>query len=155
MPRSRASSATPPPTGSPRTRPERPRLRLADRHRTAQPAEHRDRPAAPATLAFDHPSPAAITRFVLSRHPADRPDAGAEVLTALDRLEAAMLRVAHDPAVTATDRVDARLRTLLARWGGARNGEPRPDAERDLGAATDGELFAFLDEQLESQDPEQ
>ncbi|MFH8368437.1 SDR family NAD(P)-dependent oxidoreductase [Streptomyces sp. NPDC018031] len=110
----------------------------------------------PATLAFDHPTAAAIARFVLARFPLDRPDPGAEVLAGIERLEAAVLGLAKDPAAgTAADRVDARLRTLLARWGGARDGRPEPDAERDLSTASDRELFELLDEELESQDPDQ
>nr|CRI73799.1 CongC protein [Streptomyces conglobatus] len=110
----------------------------------------------PATLAFDHPSAGAIAAFVLSRYPLDRPGAGPDVLAEIDRLEAAVLALAKDPAHTAAaDRVDDRLRTLVARWGGARGGEPEPGAGHDLSTATDGELFAFLDEQLTTQDPEQ
>ncbi|MEU8825291.1 type I polyketide synthase [Streptomyces sp. NPDC048636] len=111
----------------------------------------------PATLAFDHPSATAIARFVLARCPLDGPGAGAEVLTEIDRLEAAVLGLAGDPAHdTATaDRIDARLRALMAKWGDTRDGGPEPGTERDLSTATDRELFAFFDEELESQDPDQ
>ena len=42
-------------------------LRLADRGRAAQPARAGDRPAAAATLVFDHPSTEAVARFVRER----------------------------------------------------------------------------------------
>ncbi|TGB13614.1 SDR family NAD(P)-dependent oxidoreductase, partial [Streptomyces palmae] len=113
----------------------------------------------PATLAFDHPSAEAIAAFVLSRYPldADGGEDGTEVLAELDRLEAAVLGLAKYPACgTATaEKVDARLRALLARWGGARSAAPDREAEHDLSTATDRELFALLDEELESQDPDQ
>ncbi|KUJ66293.1 hypothetical protein ACZ90_38470 [Streptomyces albus subsp. albus] len=111
----------------------------------------------PATLAFDHPSAEAIAGFVLSRFPLDGGGEEAGVLAEIDRLEAAVLGLAKDPASGAAtaEKVDARLRALLARWGGARGAAPDPEAEADLSTATDRELFELLDEELETQDPDQ
>jgi acyl carrier protein len=94
----------------------------------------------PATLVFDHPSAQALAAHVLAElYPED---SGATVLTELDRLEAALAGgVADGPART---ELTLRLRTLLTQLtGGPAEGSP---AERDLGSATDDELFDVLDE---------
>ena len=58
----------------PRPRLQGARLRLADRRRAAQPAPPRPACALPATLVFDHPTPAALGRVPARRAwPAPRP----------------------------------------------------------------------------------
>ncbi|MBL1097384.1 type I polyketide synthase [Streptomyces coffeae] len=111
-----------------------------------------------ATLAFDHPTSAAIAAHVLAQYGLDGPDDGPDdVFEEIDRLEAAVLGLAGDPAhdSATTDRIDTRLRTLMARWGGALRTGPEPEAEHHFGTATDSELFDFLDQELETQDPDQ
>jgi acyl transferase domain-containing protein/NADP-dependent 3-hydroxy acid dehydrogenase YdfG len=66
----------------------------------------------PATLAFDHPTPAAVARFLLARASSGRDD-GTSVDEEIDRLERLLSAAAGDGAER--ERVGARLRSLLAR----------------------------------------
>ncbi|MFE6774575.1 type I polyketide synthase [Streptomyces sp. NPDC057702] len=101
----------------------------------------------PSTLVFDHPSATAITRHVLTLLPRTEPEPGTDVLDQLDQLESALLALTDDGTAT---KADLRLRALLARWSDARATSDSPDAESDLAAATDDELFGYLDNELET-----
>ncbi|MEW2527029.1 type I polyketide synthase [Streptomyces sp. NPDC047071] len=103
----------------------------------------------PSTLVFDHRSAAAITRHVLTLLPRTEPEPETGVLDQLDRLESALLALADDGTAT---KVDLRLRALLAKWSDARAGDADDDAdiESDVSAATDDELFGYLDNELET-----
>jgi len=88
----------------------------------------------PATLVFDHPTPAALAGHI---HALLAPDAGASVLADLDRLEAALAGLAGDPDTHAE--ALRRLRALLA------GADDAPDGGPDLDSATDDELFDLVD----------
>jgi polyketide synthase 12 len=94
----------------------------------------------PATVIFDHPTPAALAGHLL-RSLVPPVDHGAAALEQLDRLAAAL------PAARQTAElrpvVAGRLRQLLHEWETAAG----PGAE-DLSTATDDELFAALDREL-------
>ncbi|MDH6133789.1 acyl transferase domain-containing protein/acyl-CoA synthetase (AMP-forming)/AMP-acid ligase II [Kitasatospora sp. MAA4] len=97
----------------------------------------------PATLVFDHPTPAAVVRLVRTvwaeladrgAQSAPRPRSADELLDALERLLAAGEGVEADTA--------ARLRSLARQWA------PAPavaDGGVDLDGATDEDLFRLMD----------
>jgi acyl transferase domain-containing protein/NADPH:quinone reductase-like Zn-dependent oxidoreductase/short-subunit dehydrogenase/acyl carrier protein len=96
----------------------------------------------PATLVFDHPSPAALAEY-LRAELAPGPEEGAPaVLAVLDRLDAALaeLAVTDDlrPAIT------SRLQTLLARW----SDNDTTDVTDRLRTASTTEVFDFIDKEL-------
>ncbi|MEU8663144.1 acyltransferase domain-containing protein, partial [Actinoplanes philippinensis] len=91
-----------------------------------------------ATVVFEHPSPAALARHLLTLLPAGVPEADLPDL--LDRLEAAVTgRAPDDPALTSAG---ARLRAVLDRLGAG----PAPVA--DLSGASADEIFHLIDTEL-------
>ena len=97
------------------------------------------------TLVFDHPTATAVARELLRELTArDQVPAGS-VLSQLDRVESALTEsVANGPT---GDEITARLDGLLKRLHALRASADRPEGEGklDVGAATDEELFQFLD----------
>ncbi|MEU2394154.1 type I polyketide synthase [Streptomyces sp. NPDC007369] len=126
----------------------------------------------PASLVFDHPTPAAVAACLRAGIVPDAVAGGAPLLEELDRLETALGRGTDDNVVRA--RVTMRLQALLAKWnhGGdpaARQAGPAaadgsapalghdgadddpdavPDGVEHLQDATDEELFAFINKGL-------
>jgi acyl transferase domain-containing protein len=105
----------------------------------------------PTTLVFDYPSPAAIAGFL-----------GAELSTgteavrfpsaaaSLDYHEAALAGSAETPESDAEfAALRARLRVLADRWVPAPAAPRDPAADLDLDSATDEELFALMDNDLD------
>ncbi|MEW1640332.1 SDR family NAD(P)-dependent oxidoreductase, partial [Streptomyces sp. NPDC093801] len=115
----------------------------------------------PASLLFDHPTPAALADHLAGALPTG---AGADgeapsLLAEIDRLETAFARAAHDRATRATAAL--RLEVLLAKWRGAApgpagGGAPAPggetggDGAADVAQASDEELFDLLDGELDT-----
>ncbi|NBH04492.1 acyl carrier protein, partial [Amycolatopsis sp. SID8362] len=93
----------------------------------------------PATLIFDHPSPADLAAHLLAGLAPEEADADAAVLAELDRLER-VLESAGD-----SRRITARLETLLARRRATQTAEESGDG---LDAATDDEIFDLIDNEL-------
>ncbi|MGC4750685.1 SDR family NAD(P)-dependent oxidoreductase, partial [Micromonospora sp. DT201] len=108
----------------------------------------------PATLVFDHPTPAALARWLRAEVTPDKPDDG-DLLAELDRLKTRL--VAHSGDETSGVAVTARLKDLLAAWTEARpaNGGPGDGDEvpGQLRTASDDELFDFIDGQLGATGP--
>ncbi|MCM3923119.1 phosphopantetheine-binding protein, partial [Frankia sp. AiPs1] len=104
----------------------------------------------PATLIYDHPTPAALVAHLLERLGGtddEQPSGG--VLASLRALEEALGRAPDDEAVR--EEITGRLETLLWRWresaAGAVDGAAASDGD-DLDTVTDDEIFELLDREL-------
>ena len=89
----------------------------------------------PATLVFDHPTPARLAEFVHTRLQGTGQD---PVLAELDRLKSTLDATTADADY---DTIAARLEALLVAWTAKRGG-----SEAGLDEASDDELFGFLDD---------
>jgi hypothetical protein len=93
-----------------------------------------------ATLLFDHPTPAALARFLQAEVLGDEPVAAAPGLVELDRLEAIVAAMASDDLHRAT--LATRLQVLASKLG-TTPGAAVADVAEKLQSATDDELFDF------------
>ncbi|MGW0845915.1 KR domain-containing protein, partial [Streptomyces sp. NPDC002787] len=99
----------------------------------------------PATLAFDHPSPAALTEHLLELLTPESADGRPPVLTALDSLEAALVDgPADDPG---REELLVRLQTLVSRL--TVGVDPAEDMTSRIEAASAEEIFAMIDTELD------
>ncbi|MDX6740233.1 SDR family NAD(P)-dependent oxidoreductase [Actinocorallia sp. A-T 12471] len=92
------------------------------------------------TLVFDHPTPAAVAAHLRARL------AARTRLAALGALEDALAEPPADEAERGL--VAERLRAVLDRLGAARAPATQSAAPADLDAASDDELFAFIEQSL-------
>ncbi|WUS37125.1 SDR family NAD(P)-dependent oxidoreductase [Kitasatospora sp. NBC_01250] len=107
----------------------------------------------PATLIFDHPTPALLAESLLAELAPDSGPAAPGLLEELDRLEAAIAAlgagehgaVAPDDAAHA--RIAVRLQTLLASWNAARGSEESAGAAA-IDEASDDDLFDYIDKKF-------
>ncbi|WSK66813.1 SDR family NAD(P)-dependent oxidoreductase [Streptomyces sp. NBC_01276] len=106
----------------------------------------------PASLLFDHPTPAALADHLSAAMPSagpGGPEPAPSLLSEIDRLEAAFARSPYDRGTRAT--VAVRLEVLLAKWreaGPDTGREPGDDAGTEVEDASDEELFELLDGEL-------
>jgi acyl carrier protein len=101
----------------------------------------------PATLVFDHPTPAAAAEFLLAElSGAAEGPATPSVLAELDRLENALS--AGEPDDVAKAGVVVRLQALLARLGGTGGGTDATGVTERIHAASADEVLAFIDNEL-------
>ncbi|SBT43754.1 type I polyketide synthase [Micromonospora auratinigra] len=103
----------------------------------------------PATLIYDHPTPAAVARFVRAELVGE-PPAAPSLEDELARLEALMDGVRADEAERG--RIGVRLQALVSRWNSGHGLAGAEPPTRDLAAVTADELFDILDDELEASD---
>ncbi|MEU6734086.1 type I polyketide synthase [Streptomyces physcomitrii] len=99
----------------------------------------------PATLLFDHPTPGALAQHLRSHLVVDEAGTDAAVLADLDRLDAALTRLAPDEA--ARHRIAGRLQVLVSKWGATAQTEEE-GAHDDLASASAEEIFALIHDEL-------
>ncbi|MEV6319480.1 SDR family NAD(P)-dependent oxidoreductase, partial [Streptomyces sp. NPDC051776] len=104
----------------------------------------------PATVVFDHPTPAALGERLLTALAPDTEPADAQDLAPLDELEAAV--AALDPADDASRaRITTRLQALLWRLSDSPVEKPGDGGDSDdevLEAVSDDEMFDLIDKEL-------
>ncbi|MFC8426778.1 SDR family NAD(P)-dependent oxidoreductase [Streptomyces sp. NPDC057236] len=100
----------------------------------------------PATLVFDHPTPAAVADELRARLTDGPKPAGAPLEAQLAHLEEAL--ASASPDAEAYGRVADRLRALTAGWIAAHR--PAESEEADLDALSADELFDVLDDELDT-----
>ncbi|MFD0662089.1 acyl carrier protein [Thermocatellispora tengchongensis] len=100
----------------------------------------------PPTLVFDHPTPDELAGYLLGRLGDPRPSLDA----ALDGLAAALAGTGEAERRRAADRLRALLGEMPAPPAEPGPAAPEPEAVAErLRTASDGELFDFLDAELE------
>ncbi|HEX4701678.1 MAG TPA: SDR family NAD(P)-dependent oxidoreductase, partial [Pseudonocardiaceae bacterium] len=100
----------------------------------------------PATLVFDHPTPAELARFIRSELVDDTPTGADAVLAELDRLDAVVSRIS--PVDGDFGLIASRLRSMLSRLGDANDSQGVAGVAQQLEAATDDEIFDFIHREL-------
>ncbi|MFF7252596.1 type I polyketide synthase [Streptomyces microflavus] len=101
----------------------------------------------PATLVFDHPSPADLAAHLHTVAGPAAEDAASVALGELDRLEASLAELPADAEVRAT--VSVRLHSLLSALGAATaSGQAGADTAELPADASADEIFDFIDNEL-------
>ncbi|NEA69051.1 hypothetical protein G3I56_42480 [Streptomyces sp. SID12488] len=108
----------------------------------------------PATVVFDHPSPAALAAYVRVEAVAAHDVPARSVTAELDRLEASLEALAVDGPGTDDTKaaLSARLRALADRFAGPADGPLPSTAAADvadlMAASSADEIFDFIDSRL-------
>ncbi|WDT53151.1 type I polyketide synthase [Streptomyces sp. G7(2002)] len=101
----------------------------------------------PATLVFDYPTPQLLAEHVHEAlFGAADVEPEAAVLADLDRLAGAIS--GFSPENAARGLVEARLRSILSELGGVAESEAKSAVSQQLDAASDDEIFDFINQEL-------
>ncbi|WP_432004284.1 type I polyketide synthase, partial [Streptomyces sioyaensis] len=101
----------------------------------------------PATLVFDYPTPQLLAEHVHDTlFGAADVEPEAAVLADLDRLASAIS--GFSPENAARGLVEARLRSILSELGGVAEGDAKSAVSQQLDAASDDEIFDFINQEL-------
>jgi mycoketide-CoA synthase len=105
----------------------------------------------PATLIFDYPHPTSLASFLRSQVAASVPSPTDAALAEFDRLEASLSAISFQDTEV-RDVLAGRARELLSRLSGTAYAAIAEDDVATLTAASDDELFSFINTQLGRQD---
>jgi NAD(P)-dependent dehydrogenase (short-subunit alcohol dehydrogenase family)/acyl carrier protein len=104
----------------------------------------------PATLVFDHPTPAALTEHIHTRLAPAQQDPADRLLAEMERIEGALSSLSPllSESADKQDAITERLQALLRKWHGLRQDVEDSDAQDTFETASDDELFDALDSEL-------
>ncbi|MFD6180799.1 type I polyketide synthase [Streptomyces goshikiensis] len=100
----------------------------------------------PATLVFDHPTPAVLADFLRGEIVQDGSAAAAPGIAELEKLESALSVI--DPDGETRSDIASRLQALLAKWGEPQAHSSGGAVAEKLQEATADELFDFIENEL-------
>jgi acyl carrier protein len=100
----------------------------------------------PATVLFDYPTPAALSRLLRDELCCEAMTTPARVLTELDSLETALLRISENDKTRPV--ITARLQRIMSIWRDVALTEENSDVASRIQTATTSEVLDFIDHQL-------